>query len=132
MRGKRSKQYRKLMQQYCLTFGFREPYQVLGAFKMTKISFILAILILTFTVDAQMIQDADRFKMDLTGSLERVLHGKVKPCMRIPKSPALKNSRYSWLINTHRCASNHSMLHTPPLHIAIYSPATKRLSYCYR
>ena len=29
MRGKRSKQYRKLMHQYELTFGFREPYQVL-------------------------------------------------------------------------------------------------------
>lgn len=29
MRGKRSKQYRKLMQQYGLHFGFREPYQVL-------------------------------------------------------------------------------------------------------
>lgn len=30
MRGKRSKQYRKLMEQYCMTFGFREDYQVLG------------------------------------------------------------------------------------------------------
>ena len=30
MRLKRSKQYRKLMQQYAITFGFREPYQVLG------------------------------------------------------------------------------------------------------
>ena len=30
MRGKRSKQYRKLLQQYALTFGFREPYQVLS------------------------------------------------------------------------------------------------------
>jgi hypothetical protein len=30
MRGKRAKQYRKLMQQYGLSFGFREPYQVLG------------------------------------------------------------------------------------------------------
>lgn len=30
MRGKRAKQYRKLMQQYGLAFGFREPYQVLG------------------------------------------------------------------------------------------------------
>lgn len=30
MRGKRSKQYRKLMQQYHLHFGFREPYQVIG------------------------------------------------------------------------------------------------------
>jgi len=29
MRGKRAKQYKKLMQQYGLAFGFREPYQVL-------------------------------------------------------------------------------------------------------
>ncbi|KAL8894261.1 MAG: hypothetical protein Q9192_004473 [Flavoplaca navasiana] len=61
MRGKRSKQYRKLMQSYGMTFGFREPYQVL--------------------VDAQMIQDASRFKMDLVGMLERILHGKIKPSM---------------------------------------------------
>ncbi|CAL8575244.1 hypothetical protein XPA_001179 [Xanthoria parietina] len=59
MRGKRSKQYRKLMQSYGMTFGFREPYQVL--------------------IDAQMIQDTSRFKMDLLGGLERVLHGKIKP-----------------------------------------------------
>lgn len=30
MRGKRSKQYRKLMEQFSMTFGFREPYQILG------------------------------------------------------------------------------------------------------
>jgi len=59
MRGKRSKQYRKLMQQYGMSFGFREPYQVL--------------------VDADIIKDADRFKMDLIGGLERTLHGQVKP-----------------------------------------------------
>jgi U3 small nucleolar RNA-associated protein 23 len=59
MRGKRSKQYRKLMQQYGLSFGFREPYQVL--------------------VDADILRDADRFKMDLIGGLERTLHGEVKP-----------------------------------------------------
>ncbi|KAI9655633.1 MAG: hypothetical protein M1829_000632 [Trizodia sp. TS-e1964] len=47
------------MQQYGITFGFREPYQVL--------------------LDAQIIQDADRFKMDLISGLERILHGKVKP-----------------------------------------------------
>lgn len=29
MRAKRSKKYRKLMHQYELAFGFREPYQVL-------------------------------------------------------------------------------------------------------
>jgi hypothetical protein len=57
MRGKRSKQYRKLMHQYELTFGFREPYQVL--------------------LDAEIIQDAGRFKMDLLKNLERTLHGQV-------------------------------------------------------
>jgi hypothetical protein len=30
MRAKRSKKYRKLMHQYEMTFGFHEPYQVLG------------------------------------------------------------------------------------------------------
>merc|ERR1711977_103109 len=59
MRGKRSKQYRKLMQQYGLSYGFRVPYQVL--------------------LDAQMIRDADKFKIDLVGGLERTLHGEVKP-----------------------------------------------------
>lgn len=59
MRGKRSKQYRKLMERYAQSFNFREPYQVL--------------------VDAQMIQDAARFSMNLPISLERTLHGKIKP-----------------------------------------------------
>lgn len=63
MRGKRSKQYRKLMHQYQLSFNFREPYQVL--------------------VDAQMIQDAARYKMPLAQSLERTLHGQVKPSTSI-------------------------------------------------
>lgn len=30
-------------------------------------------------VDAEIIKDADRFKMDLVGGLERTLHGQVKP-----------------------------------------------------
>lgn len=58
MRGKRAKQYRKLMQQYQLAFGFREPYQVL--------------------VDADMLIDTDQFKMDMLGGLERTLQGEVK------------------------------------------------------
>ena len=33
------------------------------------------------TVDAEMIQDADRFQMNLVGGLERTLHGKIKPSM---------------------------------------------------
>ena len=31
MRAKRAKQYKKLMNQFSQTFGFREPYQVLGS-----------------------------------------------------------------------------------------------------
>ena len=30
-----------------------------------------------------MIKDADRFKMDLIGGLERTLHGQVKPSMLV-------------------------------------------------
>ena len=33
MRGKRSKQYRKLLERYAIAFGFREPYQIIGALK---------------------------------------------------------------------------------------------------
>ncbi|KAK1811615.1 hypothetical protein LTR12_014003 [Friedmanniomyces endolithicus] len=59
MRAKRSKQYRKLMQQYAMSFGFREPYQVL--------------------VDAEIIQAAARFKMKLGVLLAGALHGEIKP-----------------------------------------------------
>ncbi|KAJ9156964.1 rRNA-processing protein utp23 [Coniochaeta hoffmannii] len=59
MRGKRSKQYRKLIQQYTIHFGFREPYQVI--------------------VDADFVKDTTKCKMDLQAALERTLHGTVKP-----------------------------------------------------
>ncbi|KAL8303625.1 hypothetical protein RB597_004939 [Gaeumannomyces tritici] len=59
MKAKRSKQYRKLMKQFCRVWNFREPYQVL--------------------VDADIVKDANRFKMDLIPALERTLHGKIKP-----------------------------------------------------
>ncbi|KAI1136886.1 hypothetical protein F5Y05DRAFT_389392 [Hypoxylon sp. FL0543] len=58
-RAKRSKQYRKLMEQFSMSFGFREPYQVL--------------------VDADFIAEANKCKMDLTRRLEDTLHGQVKP-----------------------------------------------------
>ena len=59
MRAKRSKQYRKLMRQYALSFHFREPYQVL--------------------LDSRIIQDASKFKMRLGSMLENTLHGSIKP-----------------------------------------------------
>ncbi|KAI5862609.1 hypothetical protein GGS23DRAFT_570998 [Durotheca rogersii] len=58
-RAKRSKQYRKLMEQFSMGWGFREPYQVL--------------------VDADFISEANRCKMDLIRRLEDTLHGQVKP-----------------------------------------------------
>ncbi|KAI3401728.1 hypothetical protein diail_9392, partial [Diaporthe ilicicola] len=58
MRGKRSKQYRKLLKQFELAFGFRQPYQVL--------------------VDAELVKDAHRFAMDLPQYLANTLHGEVK------------------------------------------------------
>ncbi|KAL7628380.1 hypothetical protein AAE478_002582 [Parahypoxylon ruwenzoriense] len=58
-RAKRSKQYRKLMEQFSMGWGFREPYQVL--------------------VDADFIAEANKCKMDLVKRLEDTLHGQVKP-----------------------------------------------------
>ena len=69
------------MQQYGLTFGFREPYQVLGERLLRTLGCRSFADIWTYAVDAQMIQDADRFQMDLVGGLERTLHGKIKPSM---------------------------------------------------
>ncbi len=65
------------MQQYGLSFGFREPYQVIRKFYRQ----VHATHLILLPVDADMIRDADRFKMDLVGGLERTLHGQVKPSM---------------------------------------------------
>lgn len=50
---------RHAVHQYALHFGFREPYQVL--------------------LDADIIRDAFRFKMNFITGLEKALHGQVKP-----------------------------------------------------
>ncbi|KZW02582.1 Fcf1-domain-containing protein [Exidia glandulosa HHB12029] len=59
MRHKRAKAYRKLMALYAMTYGFRQPYQVL--------------------VDADMCSEATATKMDLVKHLGIVLQGTVKP-----------------------------------------------------
>ncbi|KAH7408360.1 Fcf1-domain-containing protein [Phaeosphaeria sp. MPI-PUGE-AT-0046c] len=59
MKLKRAKAYKKLLHQYELNFGFREPYQVL--------------------LDSQILEDAYRFKIDLVARLQKVLGGQVKP-----------------------------------------------------
>ncbi|KAI1819861.1 Fcf1-domain-containing protein, partial [Xylaria intraflava] len=57
-RAKRSKQYKRLMSQYEMNFGFREPYQVLG--------------------DSHFLEAAIRSKMDIDHILKATLHGTTK------------------------------------------------------
>ncbi|KAI0117737.1 Fcf1-domain-containing protein [Nemania sp. FL0031] len=57
-RAKRSKQYKRLMNQYEINFGFREPYQVL--------------------CDSQFLEAAIRSKMDIDHILKATLHGSTK------------------------------------------------------
>ncbi|KAI0489660.1 hypothetical protein F4859DRAFT_509246 [Xylaria cf. heliscus] len=57
-RAKRSKQYKRLMNQYEMNFGFREPYQVL--------------------CDSQFLEAAIRSKMDIDHILKTTLHGNTK------------------------------------------------------
>ncbi|KAI1335000.1 Fcf1-domain-containing protein [Xylariaceae sp. FL0016] len=59
MRAKRSKAYKKLMSQYALTFGFREPYQIL--------------------LDSAFVLTATQCKMEIDRFLEITLHAKTKP-----------------------------------------------------
>ena len=86
MRGKRSKQYRKLMHAYALTFGFRAPYQVM--------------------LSSTIIRDAARFKMQLGHMLSNTLHGEIKPmitqcCIRhlykaVPE-PGQERDKEQWI-----------------------------------
>ncbi|KAG7099394.1 hypothetical protein E1B28_001247 [Marasmius oreades] len=59
MRQKRAKTYRKLMTLYSMSFGFRQPYQVL--------------------VDSQICKEATEHKLDLLKQLGSVLQGNIKP-----------------------------------------------------
>lgn len=59
MKLKRAKAYRKLMHQYQIQFGFREPYQVL--------------------LDSAILEDAYRTKIDIISRLRTVLQGEIKP-----------------------------------------------------
>lgn len=59
MRQKRAKAYRKLMSLYSMSFGFRQPYQVL--------------------VDSEMCKASIAQKLELNKQLGIVLQGSVKP-----------------------------------------------------
>jgi len=75
---------------------------------------------MVWIVDAQMVQDTDRFTMDLTGGLERVLHGKVKPS--IYRARAKQGRR----LISH--GSDHPMFNTTLVHAHIDTSAAERRS----
>ncbi|KAK5677688.1 hypothetical protein LTS10_009571 [Elasticomyces elasticus] len=87
MRAKRSKQYRKLMQQYEMSFAFRPPYQIL--------------------LDAAIIQLALHQKLKLGDLLKGTLHGEIKPmitqcCIRHlynaeASTPQEKREKEEWI-----------------------------------
>ncbi|KAF9535850.1 Fcf1-domain-containing protein [Crepidotus variabilis] len=75
MRQKRAKSYRKLMQLYSMSFGFRQPYQVLG----TLTAALLAFLKDSFLVDSELCKEAVAHKIELVKQIYTVLQGEVKP-----------------------------------------------------
>lgn len=68
------------MHQYELTFGFREPYQVLGTGFYHLVIASTTMLTCYLTVDSNFLAAVHQFKMDLLPALERTLQGKPKPC----------------------------------------------------
>jgi hypothetical protein len=80
---------RKLMKKYCLTFGFREPYSVLGPYIQRYLDIIFVagrvgqLLIHNFshkTVDSDIVRECAQLKLDLLNGLQRTLHSpEIKP-----------------------------------------------------
>ena len=71
----------------------------------------------TSTVDSEIIKDADRFKMDLIGGLERTLHGTVKPmitqCSMRHLYAAAKEPGVSYLIDKAKTYERRRCGHLP-------------------
>ena len=65
------------MSLYAMSFGFRQPYQVLGT-PLTSINFRFELTI-AVSVDSHMCKDAIAHKIDLVKQLGVVLQGTVKP-----------------------------------------------------
>jgi len=77
MRQNRSKAYRKLMAMYSTSFGFRQPYQVLGAC-VAIWQRAIHLLRVDLSVDSEMCGTAASQKIDLVTRMETVLVGSVK------------------------------------------------------
>ena len=115
MRQKRAKAYRKLMHMYSMSFGFRQPYQVLGKCNSghkillnvkTKLSPLYGCILclchnLVFCtlenrtpVDSQMCLEATSSKIDLAKQLATVSQGTVKPSVCHLPSTSLTHAHY--------------------------------------
>ena len=70
-------------------------------------------------VDAQMIQDTERFKMDLAAGLQRTLQGQIKPS-EASSQRSYPSRPYGTIIESHTDYnfSDHPMFYSPSL----YSP----------
>ena len=80
MRQKRAKAYRKLMSLYSMSFGFRQPYQVLGVYTLLLMAYLrIHYSPLFCTVDSHMCKEAMTHKIELVKQLASVLQGTVKP-----------------------------------------------------
>jgi U3 small nucleolar RNA-associated protein 23 len=79
MRQKRAKAYRKLMHLYCTSFGFRQPYQILGLCSLFASIPDETQVIVHNIVDSEMCKSAISQKLDFTKQLFTVLQGEVKP-----------------------------------------------------
>ncbi len=86
MRQTRSKAYRKLMTMYSTSFGFRQPYLVLGAYwaclsesqrNLTSLARFHFISFLS-SVDSEMCETAVSQKIDLLARMESVLVGSIR------------------------------------------------------
>ena len=94
MRQKRAKAYRKLMNLYSISFGFRQPYQVLGSVisythKQTSPTHK------NHPVDSEICKSAVTQKLDLQKQLYSVLQGEVKPSGSLTSSHFPETFDYS-------------------------------------
>lgn len=120
MRQKRAKAYRKLMSLYSMTFGFRQPYQVLGTPPSTPTCAIHPPnRANNSAVDSHMCEEAVEHKIDLVKQLGVVLQGTVKPseCPLFSSLPSLLETTRIYETGAYRAPaakpflSDHPMLH---------------------
>lgn len=74
MRQKRAKAYKRLMTLYAQTFGFRQPYQVLGRSFTTPICGLLI-----FAVGDDFLLELANKQLDVAKQLATCVQGECKP-----------------------------------------------------